>query len=645
MSAALTLCRGRSHDDYYFERPHLITAEPPPRPYVDVTRQEIALRVVNKEVLRRSFESISIEYSGDNVHGEFGTVGDWIGHRQTVSDWIAVSGLLIDDVVLHILRRTALENAAGVASITLYIRTELLDRIDEIVRGSNTHQALSERLASHGLLPMFGLPTRTRFLHHKWPKRWPPRHGIIDRELDIAISQFAPSAQSIKDDRIHTAVGVVEFVPEIGGVGLAPNPLGRSETVGVCRRCQALVPRPARSGTCPFCLAARGPDGYRLAELTEPPGFSTWWAISDRAEFRGSFEFTPRALRARMGAGLNNYRPRRNFSIDSGSARIYRINDNDGSDFEFRKLEHRHFWMVEEAFDNALRDLPVAEQRRIQRPSFDSATPRVRRALAAISKTDVMAAGINVVPVGLGLNPSKPEAKAAWYSFGFLVRRAAAVSLDVNESELDLGIQPTPDLSTPFAPPTARIFISDSLENGAGYSTFLGDPVRFEELLRFVLGQARPSWTRGTPPDSFHRPLVTTPHSHNCVSSCHRCLREFGNMAYHPILDWRLGLDMAQLALDPNTPIDLTTGHWSDLVARFAPSYFGGLQLQMRTFDVLLGGVDPFSHEAIILTHPLWDTDSSNARPEVAAAVLDAQGQGFTVTLRSVFHVVRFPYE
>lgn len=645
MSAALTLCRGRSHDDYYFERPHLITAEPPPRPYVDVTRPEIALRVVNKEVLRRSFGGIEIEYSGDNVHGEFGTVGEWSGYRQTVSDWIAANGPVIEDVARRILRRTAMSDAAGVASITQYVAARLLDRVDEIVGSSSAHHALSERLASHGVLPMFGFPTRTRLLHHKQPYRWPPEYGIIDRELDIAISQFAPGAQSIKDDKLHTAVGVVEFVPEAGGVALAPNPLGESETVGVCRRCQALVPQPAQSGTCPFCSAARGSDGYRLAELTEPPGFSTWWAISDRAEFRGGFEFTPRALRARMGAGLNNYRAHRNFSIDAGSARIYRINDNDGSDFEFRKLDHRHFWMVEEAFDSAIRDLPAAEQRRIQRPSFDSAIPPVRRALAAISNTDVMAAGVNNVPVGLCLNPSKTEAKAAWYSFGFLVRRAAAVSLDVNESELDLGIQPISDFSTPFAPPTARIFISDSLENGAGYSTFLGNPLRFEELLRFVLGQAGPSWTRRTPPDSFHGPLVTLPHSHDCVNSCHRCLREFGNMAYHPILDWRLGLDMAQLALDSDARIDLTTSHWSDLVARSAPHYFAGLNLQARTFDGLPGGVDAFSNEAIILIHPLWDTCASNFRAEVAAAVEDAQRRGFRVTLRSVFHAVRFPYE
>lgn len=32
LSIALTLCRGRSHDEYYFERPELITADPPPPP-------------------------------------------------------------------------------------------------------------------------------------------------------------------------------------------------------------------------------------------------------------------------------------------------------------------------------------------------------------------------------------------------------------------------------------------------------------------------------------------------------------------------------------------------------------------------------------------------------------------------------------
>jgi DEAD/DEAH box helicase domain-containing protein len=642
MSVALTLCRGRSHDDYYFERPHLITAEPPPRPYVDVSRAEIAQRVINKEILRRSFAGIDIDYSGDNVHGEFGSVGQWQANRAAIENWIARNTRQIQEVAEHILRRTTIRAAAVAVDPVEFIQTKLLAEIDRCVAASKAHQALSERLASNGVLPMFGFPTRTRFLFHKQPRRWPPQHGMIDRELDIAISQFAPGAQSIKDDKLHTAVGVVEFAPDAGRVGEVPNPLGEVETVGVCRSCQALVPTPAQEDVCPYCSSV---DGYRLTHLTEPPGFSTWWAISDKSEFRGGFEFTPRALRARMGTGLNSYDHLRNFCVDSGPARIYRINDNDGSDFEFCKLQNRHLWIVQNAFDAAKRDLPVAEQRRIQSPQIDMAAGTLSRALAAISTTDVMVAGIDAVPVGTTLNPSKPEAKAAWYSFGFLVRRAAAVSLDVSESELDLGIQPVTDFATPFAPPSARIFISDSLENGAGYSTFLGDANRFEELLRFILGEASPSWTRSCESASFNGPLVLPTHSYGCFSSCHRCLREFGNMAFHPVLDWRLGLDMARLALNANADLDLRVNYWARLIEQVADSYFTGLGLQPETFDTLPGGVDSLNGEAIVLIHPLWDQDQANYRPEVAAAVAEANARGLRVQLRSVFHATRFPYE
>ena len=72
-------------------------------------------------------------------------------------------------------------------------------------------------------------------------------------------------------------------------------------------------------------------------------------------------------------------------------------------------------------------------------------------------------------------------------------------------------------------------------------------------------------------------------------------------MAYHPILDWRLGLDMAQLALDPNARIDLDSGYWSGLVSRIVDPYFCGLNMEPRTFDTLPGGVDAFSNDAIIL--------------------------------------------
>ena len=45
LAVALTLCRGRSHDDYYFQRPDRITSERPPQPYVDLRRRAIAWRM------------------------------------------------------------------------------------------------------------------------------------------------------------------------------------------------------------------------------------------------------------------------------------------------------------------------------------------------------------------------------------------------------------------------------------------------------------------------------------------------------------------------------------------------------------------------------------------------------------------------
>ncbi|MDL5047325.1 hypothetical protein QQ054_15000 [Oscillatoria amoena NRMC-F 0135] len=638
MSVALTLCRGRSHDDYYFERPELITAEPPPRPYVDVTRMEIAKRVVSKEVLRRAFSSIHVPYTGDNVHGEFGVISDWQIHRPVVDAWIRQNNPAIHDLCVAVLRRTAFETNEGIARMVAYVEAELLRDVDVVVghRDSLPHLALSERLASLGILPMFGFPTRVRYLFHERPGNgaWPPERGVIDRELDIAISQFAPGAQSVKDDELHTAVGVVDVRPSVGGVTFAADPLQRAVEVGVCRRCQALVESPAPTGGCPFCTGPRASDAYRTVNLSEPPGFCTWWSIN--AEFGGGFEFTPRALRARLGAGTAVPVQRRNFNVTCGPARVYRINDNDGQDFVFHKLNGQHAWYSDDAFRQALRDLPQGERRRVAAPQPDPAEPALTRALASISTTDVLAAGITEFPVGLCLNPAIAEARAAWYSFGFMLRRAAAVSLDVSESELDLGIQPVLDFSSPFAPPSAKVFISDTLENGAGYSTYLGEPNRFERLLEFIVGQGS---------SSFHDPLVNSRHEGTCTSSCHRCLREYGNMAYHPILDWRLGLDMAYLALDSSTEISLHTPYWRSLVDRIAKSYFSGLDRKSDDLAGLPAGIETLTQKAFILTHPLWDTDPANLDPRLAAAFAAAERRGFEPVPLSVFRAVRFPYE
>lgn len=643
LSVALTLCRGRSHDDYYFERPRLITAEPPPRPYVDVSRREIARRVVGKEILRRAFEPLEIPYRGDYVHGEFGDVGDWPSHRSAVQRWIAQHRETIEDVCHAVLNRTSMDSATGVSSMASYVTSDLIADIDRVSDNSLPHHPLSERLASEGVLPMFGFPTRVRHLYHQRPSArsgWPPERGVVDRELEIAISQFAPGAQTVKDDELLTSVGVADYHAVGGEVVAQPDPLGQATTVGVCRRCQALEENPSPTGGCPFCSAPRAQSDYRTVDLSEPPGFVTWWQID--SEYSGAFEFTPRSLKARLGRppGLLASPPGNNFEVESNPARIYRVNDNDGRDFTFQKMASDEVWIVDAAYRQALRDIPASRRKAMPKPNYARNVDPLVRALAAISTTDILAAGIRTVPVGVTLNPADAEGRAAWYSLGFLTRRAAAVRLDVADSELDIGMQPVMDLSMPFAPPTARIFVSDSLDNGAGYSTHLGQPAEFENLLRFMLGEV------GRPSEDFFSIFQSgTEHEEECASSCHRCLRDYGNMPFHPLLDWRLALDLVRLALDAAAPIDLTVPYWSGLLQRTADPYFRGLNLTPTSLGGLEAGHDAGTGEVVILIHPLWDQDEANFRPEVAKAVAEAESRNWTWSLRTLFRAVRFPYQ
>lgn len=326
---------------------------------------------------------------------------------------------------------------------------------------------------------------------------------------------------------------------------------------------------------------------------------------------------------------------------------MYRINDNGGQGgFEFFKRRGGQSWIVKEAFEASKRQLADNDfDKREDADSFiDPNIEPLTRALASISTTDVMTVGLAEVPVGLSLNPARDEGKAAWYSFGFLLRRAAAVRLDISEGEIDMGLQPFRDYSVPFEPPSARLFLSDSHENGAGYSTYFSDPERFENLLRFLLGKPQLS----TPPatiSTFYEPLVSPIHSAECASSCHRCLREFGNMAYHALLDWRLALDMARLALDSSAPIDLEQPVWKELLDAQAPALLDGFNLTQRTIGTLRAGVDTTTKEAFLLVHPLWDLNQSNLCAPLADACAQASAQGLTPRPWSIFRAIRFPFE
>jgi hypothetical protein len=121
-------------------------------------------------------------------------------------------------------------------------------------------------------------------------------------------------------------------------------------------------------------------------------------------------------------------------------------------------------------------------------------------------------------------------------------------------------------------------------------------------------------------------------------------LRDFSNLQYHSILDWRLGLDLARLALDPAAPIDFTPSYWQGLDHAAAGPYFAAMRgWQHLTYGGLQAGQRGNAVE--IISHPLWDTDPNRFGPHLAAAYAAASAAGATrITCKSIFEVLRRPY-
>lgn len=358
-----------------------------------------------------------------------------------------------------------------------------------------------------------------------------------------------------------------------------------------------------------------------MIQLSQPLGFRTLFN-RDR-DFDGVFEWTPRASRPKMGATLQQLTPRANFGIWSGVETIFIVNDNGGSGFDFEKLSQEETWVTREALT----------QIGVNNPPINTAAGQDRRALASIKPTDVLVLGIQSWPLGIIYSPVDVNGRAALYSLGFMMRRAAAAErLDIDERELNVGLRVVQNAN---AEVRGEIFISDSLENGAGYSSHLGTPDEAESLLRLLVGQGDPS---------FYAPLVGPLHAGACQTSCPDCLRDFSNLAFHNILDWRLGLDLARLALDPNAVIDFTIPYWQPLAASATAAYVTSQsQWQFLTFAGVPAGRRGNTVE--IITHPLWNRSPNSFCPQLAAAYADAQAAGAqVVTCKSIFEVLRRPY-
>lgn len=634
VSLAVTFCRGRSHDDFYYVRPEKMTGDPPPPPYVDLTSEPIFKRVLIKEVLRQAFLSdptLPLSSDGDNVHGEFGTIADWETCKPIVCDWVQnpAHRPIIENLISTLSVASPWENADPSANafrdrMYHYICHDLVPEIDRIVNDpSYVQEALSERLANAGLLPMFGFPTRVRLLYTSWPytaNPWPPTKGIIDRHLDIAISQFAPGSETVKDKAVHTAIGVVNLYRKgdqvVSDDGFVPPLTEGNDLIGICTHCQARVPlepslAPPQSGVepalqvCPVCHE----HSLRPIDAREPKAFFT---DLEPRDFDGQFEWQPRATRPSLGINPPQaWTPVDNCSLATMYDDIVLINDDGGKGgFDFRpaRIDGKpkpgaYVCMTDESATNRVTGHGNA----------------VRIALLSRRKTDILLIDINQWPEGIFADPTTVEGRAAWYSFAFWLRIAAGAHLDVDPQELQAGFRSLPSQGHFLV--RGQAFLCDQLENGAGYCRFLAQPAEYRQLL----AQADPTIS-GSLAEKW---LFSTEHA-GCDTSCNLCLRDFYNQPYHGLLDWRLALDMARMAVSPDIIVDLSTpwgsapNPWEPVASLIVPAIMRRLGYSnAEPFGKLQGFVHPNKGIVAIQRHPIWH----DHHPEWQRARDDAQAK------------------
>ena len=211
--------------------------------------------------------------------------------KQLVDEWIQNNSEAIAHICDVSLSYSTQELKDQREDLINFVQKELIDKVSSVADDPRlTQRPLSERLANAGLLPMFGFPTRVRYLVHNKPKggyHWPPE-DVVDRDLDIAISQFAPCSETVKDGVIYTSIGVADYKPQGNSVVEQSDPLGPAIQIGMCRRCKAVDSSQTIRPTCPVC-GAGAPD-YEGINLSQPKGFRTWY--DESRDFDGVFEGT-----------------------------------------------------------------------------------------------------------------------------------------------------------------------------------------------------------------------------------------------------------------------------------------------------------------------------------------------------------------
>jgi hypothetical protein len=656
-SLVATLCRSRSHDLHYFTHPEAITGDAPPPPFLTTDHLAIPLRLLRKVWLTAAFALLRTEagaaYPGDDrspdVHGEFLPC---LTFYEAESPW---PGRLAEALARTDETRRGFARVLGAGlrgrEDELLANTGVARLMDEISKraelGAVTDANLASFLAENGLLPMYGMPTRVRDLYVGVEENdlGEPDWDTIDREMDLAIYEFAPGRSLVRDKRKHVSIG---FTAPLGQIRLDRNrnmafvqsARGASWFVdtgyiAICPLCggtntSELAVAEARS--CGDCGEALSPEAFELFHM--PAAFRSVFEPSAADEDEESAGSTRRETSSEFEAVETREVESANFAFGTGdAAAIIRRNrgpiGEDGlpTGFVISQAIQKHIKVQQKppVWIAALKDQAVLDESiegvrwERARDVQGAALPPERVQLMSRKQTDSLYLTMRRIPAGLAFDragsrlPTSTSVRAAAISATQLVVQRAALEMDIGPEEFE-SLEPRLSRGRPL------LQIADFLVNGAGFSRRLagletGEPM-VTRLIRSMVED---------PHDQLVGPWFAGDHPSSCARSCYRCLQRYNNRGYHGLLDWRLGLGFLRGLLDGDWRAGLD-GNWDAPEIVDWPRLAADAAEELRRLDPRRRRVATFgplnlpvllrpngnADEAFVMVHPFWRLDEAS---------------------------------
>lgn len=647
-SYSLTFARGRSHDEYYFENPISITGDKPPQPFLSLDQARIFKRMFAKAILRFCFKLLN--RNDGSVHGEFGTVSSF--NEQELRSIIENNTISIQNIF------NALN--AGIYSNGILKKfqfdefstwiNELPTEIASLIQSQRaTNDAdLSELLAEAGILPMAGMPTRIRNLIHGFKPIKGDNNSnegyealSVDRDLSMAIYEFAPGAQKTKDKGVVQAIG---FTPNIKGIEKVQR-RGQETTF----RAQVMhddafsdrkwliqdnITKVIKSEA--YNDSTKVTDEERI--IRENPACSVYIGASPSA-FRTDYKFPKdsnedfeivisKPLTFAETTNEPSIRVDGNLKICYAQQELtWKINNNGGNQFVGQYVNQtKHFttfenqWITSNFINPQLGD--------IQRLGSEETI-----SLASCKVTEVFRIEPKQLHLSLNINPFETSdlfkassSKGAFYSAAFLLQRTLADDLDIDPEEIEIAAIDSielPEVNGITGRKSASIVLVDELPNGSGFIEQLYS--NFDKYAKKCINPDKL--------DNYNYSIIT---NQECMDSSYTDLKNYRNMNFHPLLDWRLGVGLIRVLCSENYQSGLTDDDYDFPELKNWLSFAKALgenmekdfdNIEAKTFGKLHGFCISDIYNVIIV-HPFWNytTHQPNEESNVLTSAMEIAG-------------------